>query len=56
VAAHEALTAEGIAARVVSLPRWELFEHQDQGCRDQMLPPQVRARVTVGRDHTRGHG
>ena len=47
VAAHEALTAEGIAARVVSLPCWELFEHQDQAYRDRVLPPQVRARVTV---------
>jgi transketolase len=54
VAAHEALTAEGIAARVVSLPCWELFEHQDQAYRDQVLPPQVRARVTVEEGSTYG--
>ena len=54
VAAHEALTAEGIAARVVSLPCWELFEHQDQAYRDQVLPPQVRARVTVEESSTYG--
>jgi len=54
VAAREALTAEGIAARVVSLPRWDLFEHQDQAYRDQVLPPQVRARVTVEESFTYG--
>ena len=54
VAAHEALTAEGIAARVVSLPCWELFGHQDQAYRDQVLPSQVRARVTVEESSTYG--
>ncbi|MFJ5900252.1 transketolase [Streptomyces sp. NPDC093064] len=47
VAAHEALTEEGIAARVVSMPCWELFEKQDQAYRDEVLPPRVRARVAV---------
>ena len=46
VAAHEALTNEGIAARVVSMPCWELFEQQDQAYRDQVLPD-MRARVAV---------
>jgi transketolase len=47
VAAHQALTEEGIPARVVSMPCWELFEQQDQAYRDQVLPPGVRARVAV---------
>jgi transketolase len=45
--AAEALEAEGFAARVVSLPCWELFEAQDQGYRDEVLPPDVRKRVAV---------
>ena len=47
VAAYEALIKEGIAARVVSMPCWELFERQDQAYRDGVLPPRVRARVAV---------
>jgi transketolase len=47
VAAHEKLTAEGIKSRVVSMPSWELFEHQDQAYRDSVLPPSVLARVSV---------
>ncbi len=47
VAAYEALTREGIAARVVSMPSWELFEQQDQSYRDTILPPHVEARVSV---------
>jgi len=45
--AYEKLKAEGIRARVVSMPSWELFEHQDQSYRDQVLPPDVTARVAV---------
>jgi transketolase len=45
--AFEKLKQEGIAARVVSLPSWELFEQQDRAYRDQVLPPEVRARVCV---------
>ena len=45
--AGEALRAEGIAARVVSMPSFELFERQDQNYRDAVLPPDVRARVAV---------
>ncbi|MBM4313786.1 MAG: transketolase [Deltaproteobacteria bacterium] len=41
------LAAEGIRVRVVSLPSWELFDRQPQGYRDGVLPPTVRARVTV---------
>jgi transketolase len=45
--AYEKLKAEGIRARVVSMPSWDLFEHQDQSYRDQVLPPGVTARVAV---------
>ncbi len=34
-------------ARVVSMPSWDLFERQDQGYRDSVLPPAVKARVAV---------
>jgi transketolase len=46
-AAHEELTASGIAARVVSMPSFELFEAQDASYREQVLPGAVRARVAV---------
>ena len=45
--AHETLTAEGIRSRVVSLPCWELFDRQDAGYRDSVLPPSVTARVAI---------
>ena len=45
--AYEALTREGIASRVVSMPSWELFEQQDQAYRDSVLPPDITARVSV---------
>jgi transketolase len=44
---YEALTQDGIPARVVSMPSWELFEQQDQAYRDGVLPPDVTARVSV---------
>lgn len=47
VEAHEQLTREGIRSRVVSMPSWELFEQQDAGYRDSVLPPAVSARVAV---------
>ena len=47
VGAYEALKAEGIKARVVSMPSWELFEEQDNAYRDHVLPPGVRGRVAV---------
>ena len=46
-AAAEALEADGIPTRVVSLPCWERFEAQDQAYRESVLPPSVRKRVTV---------
>jgi transketolase len=45
--AYEKLTAEGIAARVVSLPSWDLFEQQPQEYRDEVLPPTVTARLAI---------
>ena len=45
--AYEQLTKEGIRARVVSMPSCELFDDQDQSYRDSVLPPAVRARVSV---------
>ncbi|MDQ2665145.1 MAG: transketolase [Gemmatimonadota bacterium] len=45
--AHQQLTAEGVRSRLVSMPSWELFEAQPQDYRDSVLPPRVRARVSV---------
>ena len=47
VNAYEKLTSEGIKARVVSMPSWEIYEHQDQDYKDQVLPPNITARVSV---------
>jgi transketolase len=47
VQAHEKLVSEGIRSRVVSMPSWEIFEHQTQEYRDSVLPPQIRARIAV---------
>jgi transketolase len=47
VDAFEQLEREGIPARVVSMPSWELFEQQDQAYRDRILPPDITARVSV---------
>jgi transketolase len=45
--AHEQLTKEGVRARVVSMPSWELFDDQDKSYRESVLPPSVKARVSV---------
>jgi transketolase len=45
--AAEQLAAEGVAARVVSMPSWERFAAQEASYRDEVLPPAVRARVAV---------
>jgi transketolase len=47
VAAYEKLAAEGVAARVVSLPSWELFDAQPAEYRHSVLPPEVTRRVAV---------
>jgi transketolase len=45
--AGQQLQEKGIAARVVSMPSWELFDAQPQEYRDSVLPPQVKARVSI---------
>src|SRR5262249_55319787 len=52
--AHEKLRAEGIRSRVVSMPSWEIFDHQTQEYRDSVLPPTVNARVAVEQASTFG--
>jgi transketolase len=52
--AYEKLRAEGVKARVVSMPSWELFDDQPQEYRDSVLPPAVRARVSVEQASTFG--
>ena len=52
--AHEKLLAEGIRSRVVSMPSWDIFEHQTQEYRDSVLPPSVTARVAVEQASTFG--
>ncbi|UMY16112.1 transketolase [Methylobacterium organophilum] len=47
VGAYETLKAEGVKARVVSMPSWDLFERQDEAYRNSVLPPEVLARVAV---------
>lgn len=54
VSAYEKLTADGAKVRVVSMPSWELFEHQPQAYRDSVLPPNVTARVAVEQASTFG--
>jgi transketolase len=54
VDAHEKLVAEGIRSRVVSMPSWDIFEHQTQEYQDEVLPPQVTARVAVEQASTFG--
>jgi transketolase len=54
VEAFERLRGDGIRARVVSLPSWELFEEQNRSYRDSVLPPGVTARVSVEQASTFG--
>src|SRR2546428_440532 len=54
VEAHGKLLAEGIRSRVVSMPSWEIFDHQTQEYRDSVLPPAVKARVAVEQASTFG--
>ena len=44
---YEKLTAEGVAARVVSMPCWDLFEKQPQAYKDEVLPPHITARLAI---------
>ncbi|MGD0128409.1 MAG: transketolase [Terriglobia bacterium] len=54
VNAHETLLAEGIRSRVVSIPSWDIFEHQTKEYRDSVLPPTVKARVAIEEASTFG--
>ena len=54
VEAYEKLVADGVKARVVSMPSWELFEHQDEAYKESVLPSSVRARVAVEQAGTFG--
>ena len=47
IEAYEQLSQEGINVRVVSMPSWELFEQQNQDYRDEVLPPEITARIGV---------
>jgi transketolase len=47
VAAYEKLKAEGVKARVVSMPCWEIFEQQDAAYQESVLPAAVSARVSI---------
>jgi transketolase len=54
VQAHEALGAQGIRSRVVSMPSWDIFESQLQEYRDEVLPPAIKARLAVEQGSTLG--
>jgi transketolase len=54
IEAHEKLRGDGIRSRVVSMPSWDIFEHQPQAYRDSVLPPAVKARVAVEQASTFG--
>ncbi len=47
VEASGILADKGIAVRVVSMPSWELFEQQPQSYRDEVLPPEIKTRISV---------
>ncbi|MFH5833626.1 transketolase [Halalkalibaculum sp. DA384] len=52
--AQQTLAEEGIAARVVSMPSWSLFEQQSKKYRDQVLPPDIKARISIEAGSTHG--
>src|SRR5262245_5668464 len=52
--AYERLKAQGIRSRVVSMPSWEIFDHQSLEYRESVLPPGVKARVAVEQGSTFG--
>ena len=47
VDAHETLASRGIRSRVVSMPSWDIFEHQPASYREHVLPPRVKARIAI---------
>ncbi|MBN9658426.1 MAG: transketolase [Acidobacteria bacterium] len=54
VDAHEQLVQEGIRSRVVSMPSWEIFDHQSPEYRASVLPPKVTARIAIEQAATFG--
>ena len=52
--AYEQLRAEGVKARVVSMPSWELFEQQSREYRESVIPPEIAGRVSVEQASTFG--
>jgi transketolase len=54
VEAHQELLTEGIRSRVVSMPSWEIFDHQPKEYQESVLPPNVTARVAVEQASTFG--
>jgi transketolase len=54
VEAREHLVAEGIRSRVVSMPSWDIFEHQPDEYRETVLPTNVKARVALEQASTFG--
>src|SRR5947207_2330093 len=54
VRAHEKLLSEGVRSRVVSMPSWDIFEHQTGDYQNSVLPPEVEARVAVEQASTFG--
>jgi len=54
IEAYEQLAKEGVQARVVSMPCWEIFEKQPQSYRDSVIPPEIKARLSVEQASTFG--
>ena len=54
VDAYEQLVKEGVKARVVSMPSWDIFERQTADYRNSVLPPNVKARVAIEQASTFG--
>jgi transketolase len=52
--AYEQLIKEGVNARVISMPSWELFERQPKEYRDSVLPPNVKRRIAIEAGATMG--
>ncbi|OAI54809.1 transketolase [Planctomycetaceae bacterium SCGC AG-212-F19] len=52
--AHDKLLAAGVRSRVVSMPSWDIFDHQTQEYRDSVLPPKVKARLAIEQGSTLG--
>ena len=47
VAAHETLASKGIRSRVVSMPSWDIFEHQPDAYREEVLPARVKPQIAI---------